>query len=181
RVQERMAGVPGVKSLTLANAVPMFAGGFSRTTFRDDQDIKDPRNGRLTQVGEVDERYFETMGIPILRGRGFNATDRQTTTPVIVVNEAMAKQFFPNEEPLGRHVTMFNFGPAREIIGIAKTIKVNSVGEQDTAYMYIPLEQNYSAQVTVVVRAAGNQDAVLGTVRKELQAIEPSMPLLNVS
>ncbi len=181
RVQERLAGVPGVKSATLANAVPMFAGGFSRTTFKDDQDTKDPRNGRLTQVGEVGNRYFETMGIPIVRGRAFDATDRQGSTPVIIVNEAMAKQFFPNEDPLGRHLTMFNFGTAREIVGIAKTIKVNSVGETDTAYMYIPLEQNYAAQITVVVRAAGEPEAVLGTVRKELQQVEPAMPLLNVN
>src|SRR4030095_14518389 len=67
RVQERLAGVPGVQSATLANAVPMFAGGFSRTTFRDDQDTKDPRNGRLTQVGEVGERECATVGIPIVR------------------------------------------------------------------------------------------------------------------
>jgi predicted permease len=181
RAQERLAGVPGVKSATLANAVPMFAGGFSRTTFRDDQDIKDPRNGRLTQVGEVGDRYFETMGIPIVRGRAFTTNDRQGAPPVIIINEAMAKQFFPNEEPLGRHLHMFNWGPAREIVGIAKTIKVNSVGETDTAYMYVPLEQNYSSQVTVVVRAAGDPDAVLGTVRKELQQLEPAMPLLNVN
>jgi predicted permease len=181
RAQERLTSVPGVASATLANAVPMFAGGFSRTTFRDDQDIKDPRNGRLTQVGEVGDRYFETMGIPIVRGRAFTPNDRQGAPPVIIINEAMAKQFFPNEEPLGRHLHMFNWGPAREIVGIAKTIKVNSVGETDTAYMYVPLEQNYSSQVTVVVRAAGEPDAVLGTVRKELQQLEPAMPLLNVN
>jgi predicted permease len=181
RVQERLAGVPGVQSATLANAVPMFAGGFSRTTFRDDQDVKDPRNGRLTQVGEVGDRYFETMGIPIVRGRAFTPNDRPGAPPVIIINEAMARQFFPNEEPLGRHLHMFNWGPAREIVGIAKTIKVNSVGEADTAYMYVPLEQNYSSQITVVVRAAREPDAVLGTVRKELQQVEPAMPLLNVN
>jgi predicted permease len=181
RAQERLAGVPGVKAATLANAVPMFAGGFSRTTFRDDQDVKDPRNGRLTQVGEVDDRYFETMGIPIVRGRAFTANDRQGSTPVMIINEAAARQFYPNEDALGRRLSMFNWGPPREIVGIARTIKVNSVGEADTPYMYVPLEQAYSTQITVVVRAAGDPDAVLGTVRKELQQVEPGMPLLNVN
>ena len=63
-----------MKSATLSTAVPLFAGGFSRTTFRDDQDIKDPRNGRLTQINEVGERYFETIGIPIVQGPRVYAT-----------------------------------------------------------------------------------------------------------
>jgi predicted permease len=181
RTLERLAGVPGVESATLSSAVPLFNGGFARTTFRDDQDIKDPRNGRLTQINEVGDRYFETMGIAIVRGRGFSSNDRQGSTPVIVVNETMAKQFYPNEEAIGRHVHIFNRPPAREIVGIAKTIKYNSVGEPPTSHMYVPIEQSYSAQVTVQVRAAGEPDAVLGTVRRELQQLEPTMPLLNVS
>jgi putative ABC transport system permease protein len=181
RTLERLAGSPGVESVTLSSALPLFNGGFSRTTFRDDQDIKDPRNGRLTQINEVADRYFETLGIPIMRGRAFTPNDRQGSTPVIIINEAMAKQFFPNEEPLGRHLHIFNRPPAREIVGIAKTIKYNSVGEEPTTHMYVPIEQTYASQVTVQVRAAGEPDAVLGTVRRELQQLEPTMPLLNVS
>ena len=181
RTLERLAGVPGVQSATLSSAVPLFNGGFSRTTFRDDQDIKDPRNGRLTQLNEVGDRYFETLGIPIVRGRAFTPNDRQGATPVIIINEAMAKQFYPDEEPIGRHLHIFNRPPAREIVGIAKNIKYNSVGEPPTSHMYVPIEQSYSAQVTVQVRAAGEPDAVLGTVRRELQQLEPAMPLLNVS
>jgi predicted permease len=182
RALERLGTVPGVESTTLTTGVPMFTGGFSRTTFRDDQDTKDPRNGRLTQMAQVSDRFFETLGIPIVRGRAFNANDRQGAPAVIIINEAAAKQFFPNnEEPLGRYLTMFNQPPARQIVGIAKTIKNNSVGENETPFMYVPLDQFYSAQVTVVVRAAGDPDAVLGTVRRELQQIEPAMPLLNVN
>ena len=100
---------------------------------------------------------------------------------MIIINEAMAKQFFPNEEALGRRLHIFNRPPAREIVGIAKTIKYNFVGEEATAFMYLPIEQNYTSQVVVQVRAAGDPDAVLGTVRRELQAVEPTMPLLNVN
>jgi predicted permease len=181
RALERLSGVPGVQSVTLSSAVPLFNGGFARTTFRDDQDIKDPRNGRLTQINEVGDRYFETLGIPIVRGRAFSADDRQGAAPVIIINEAMARQFFPNEEPLGRRLHIFNRPPAREIVGIARTIKYNTVGEEPTTHMYVPIEQSYSAQVTVQVRAAGEPDAVLGTVRRELQQLEPTMPLLNVN
>ena len=181
RVLERLQGVPGVTGATLSTAVPLFAGGFSRTTFRDDQDIKDPRNGRLTQINEVASRYFETIGIPILEGRAFNDGDRQGSQPVIIINETMAKQFFPNEAALGRRLYIFGRPDAREIVGIAKTIKYNSIGEPDTAHMYVPLEQSYQSQVIVQARTGGNPDAVLGTVRRELQALEPTMPLVHVN
>jgi predicted permease len=181
RALERLASIPGVESGTLSTAVPLFAGGFSRTTFRDDQDITDPRNGRLTQLNEVGDRYFETLRIPIVRGRAFTSADRQGAPAVIIINEAMAKQFFGEDEPLGRHLHLFGRPPARQIVGIAKTIKYNGLGEDDTAHMYVPLEQSYASQVIVQVRAQGDADALLGTVRRELQQLEPTMPLLNVN
>ena len=181
RVLERLDGVPGVDSATLSTAVPLFAGGFSRTTFRDDQDTKDPRNGRLTQINEVADRYFETMQIPIVQGRAFTANDRQGSPPVIIINETMAKQFYPNEAALGRRLYIFGRPEAREIIGIAKTIKYNNVGEPERAHMYVPLDQSYASQVIVQARTSGDPDAVLGTVRRELQQLDPSMPLLNVN
>jgi predicted permease len=181
RALERLAGVPGVKSATLSTAVPLFGGGFSRTTFRDDQDITDPRGGRLTQWNQVGDHYFETMGIAILRGRAFTPDDRQGGAAVIIINDAMARQFFPGEEALGRRLHIFGQPPAREIVGISKTIKYNTVGEDETNHMYVPLDQNYSPQVVVQVRTDGNPDSVLGTVRRELQQLEPGMPLLNVN
>jgi predicted permease len=181
RVLERLAGVPGVQSATVSTGVPLFAGGFQRTTFRDDQDVKDPRNGRLTPINEVGPRYFETLGIPILQGRPFNDNDRLGSAPVIIINETMAKQFYPNEQALGRRLYIFGRPEAREIVGIAKTIKYNGVGEADTPHMYVPLDQSYQSQVIVQARTNGNPDSVLGTVRRELQALEPTMPLQNVN
>ena len=111
------------------------------------------------------------MGIPIVRGRAFTPNDRQGATPVIIINEAMAKQFFPNEEPIGRHLHIFNWPPAREIVGIAKTIKVNSVGENRyRAHVRADRAELLLASHGRQVRAAGDPDAVLGTVRKRTAA-----------
>lgn len=181
RATERLEGIAGVEAATLSTAVPLFAGGLGRTIFRDGVDSKDPRNGRMTPVNQVAPGYFETLGIPILRGRPFTADDRPGASAVAIVNEAMAKQVWPGEDPIGRHITIFGDAVPREIIGIAKTIKYNSLGENETAYMYLPLEQNHASQVTVQVRAGGDPATVLGTVRRELQQLEPSMPLLFVS
>ena len=181
RTLERLEGVAGVEAVTMSTGVPLFGGGLGRTIFRDDQDANDPRNGRMTQVNQVGAGYFDTLGIPVVRGRAFTANDRQGSTAVAIINETMAKQYWPNEDPLGRQLKIFGDAVPREIVGIAKDIKYNFLGEPPTPYLYLPLEQNYAAQVVVQVRAAGEPDAVLGTVRRELQQIEPTMPLLNVS
>jgi predicted permease len=181
RAIDRLAGVPGVHSATLSTGVPLFFGGMGRTVFRDDQDANDPRNGRMTSVNEVGPAYFETLRIPILRGRAFTGNDRQGSTPVAIINEAMAKQYFANEDPIGRRIRIFSDKVPREIVGIAKTVKVNFLGENDTPYLYFPLEQVYGAQVTIQVRTTGEPDALLPTIRRELQQVEPGMPLLNVN
>jgi predicted permease len=134
----------------------------------------------MTQVNQVGPDYFDTLGIRIARGRAFTANDREGSTAVAIINETMAKQYWPNEDPLGRQLRIFGDAVPREIVGIARDIKYNFLGEDPTPYLYLPLEQNYSAQVVVQVRAAGDPDALLGTVRRELQQLEPTMPLLNV-
>lgn len=181
RALERLSGVAGVQSATLSTAVPLFGGGLGRTTFRDGVDPKDPRNGRMTGVNQVGKDYFQTLGIPVVRGRAFTPSDRPGAPAVAIINEAMAKQFWPNEDPIGRHLRLFNDPVPREIVGIAKTIKYNFLGEEETTHLYLPLEQNYASQVTVQVRATGDPTSVLGTVRRELQQLEPGMPLLNVN
>jgi macrolide transport system ATP-binding/permease protein len=181
RMRERLSGVGGVEAVTISTAVPLFGGGLARTIFRDDQDANDPRNGRLTQLDQVAPGYFETLGIPIVRGRSFTANDRQGSAPVVIVNETLAKQMWPHEEALGRRLRLINDKTPREIVGVAKTIKYNFLGEDDTAFFYLPLEQNYSSQAIVLVRSAGDPGGILGTVRRELQQLEPTMPLLNVN
>jgi len=181
RATERLQGVAGVEAITLSTTVPLFGGGLGRTVFRDDQDANDPRNGRMTQVNQVGETYFTTLGIPIVQGRSFNANDREGGVAVAIISETMAKQYWPNEDPVGRRLKIFSDKMPREIIGIAKDVKVNFLGEDPTPLLYLPLEQNYSAQVTVLVKSVGNPEAMLGTVRRELQQVEPTMPLLNVN
>lgn len=181
RAMERLATMPGVEAATMSTGVPLFGGGFGRTIFRDDQDATDPRNGRMTPVNDVGPDYFDTLGIPILRGRTFTTNDRPGSTPVAIINEAMAKQYWPNEDPIGRRLRTISDKTLREIVGIAKTTKVNFLGENDTPYLYLPLEQTYASQVTIQVRVAGDPASLLATTRRELQQIEPGMPILNAN
>jgi predicted permease len=181
RIVERASAVAGVESVTISTAVPLFNGGFFRTVFTEGQDTSDPRAGRLTQLAQVTPGYFNTMGIRIVRGRGITAADRPGTPLAAVVNETMAKQYWPGRDAVGQQFRFIGDPEPRQVVGIAADSKYNFLGENATPYLYTALEQTYAPAATVHVRASGDPAAILNTVRRELQQLEPSMPLLNVT
>jgi predicted permease len=99
---------------------------------------------------------------------------------VAIINESMAKQFWPNEDPIGQQFRFFGIEEPLQIVGIAKDSKYNFLGDQNVPYLYTALEQAYAPAATIHIRATGDPDALLGTVRREIQQLEPTMPLLNV-
>ena len=181
RIIEHASAVAGVESVTIATAVPLFNGGFARTVFKDGQDTSNPRAGRLTQLNQVTPGYFRTLGLQIVRGREITDADRPGAPLVAVINETMAKQYWENEDPIGKQFRFFGDPAPRQVIGIVKDSKYNFLGENPTPYLYTSLEQTYSPAATVHVRASGDPAAIMNTVRRELQQLEPSMPLLNVT
>ena len=181
RMLARASAVAGVESAAVATAVPLFNGGFMRTVFKDGQDTNDPQSGRLTQLSQVTPGYFRTMGIRIVRGRGIDETDRPGAPHAAVINETMAKQYWPDEDPIGKVFRFFGEPDPRQVVGVAEDSKYNFLGEPPTPYLYLALDQVYAPAATVHVRAAGDPAGIMNTVRRELQQLEPSMPLLNVT
>jgi predicted permease len=181
RAMERVSSVAGVESVSIATSVPLFNGGFARTVFKDGQDTSDPRAGRLTQLSQVMPGYFRTTGIRVVRGREIGAADRQGAPLVAVINETMAKLYWPGEDPLGQQFRFIGNPEPIQVVGIAADSKYNFLGENATPYLYTSLEQTYEPQATVHVRAAADPAAIMNTVRRELQQLEPTMPLLNVT
>ena len=179
-VVERVATAPGVESATLASHVPLAGGGIGRTVFPEGVDASNPANGVFVTVGSVSPNYFKTMGIPLLSGRPITETDRKTTPPVVVVNEAMAKRFWPDQEAVGKRFRFFGDPQPREIVGVARNSKVNFIGEEPQPLAYVPLEQDYDPAVTLHVRAA-RPSAVLADVRAVVQQLDPRLPLINVN
>ena len=181
RIVERASAVAGVEAVSLATAVPLFDGGFARTVFKDGQDTSDPRAGRLTQLSLVTPGYFRALGIPVVRGREITAADREGAPLVAVINETMARQYWPGEDPIGKQFRFIGDPRPRQVVGIAGDSKYNFLGENATPYLYTSLEQTYAPAATVHVRTSGDPAAIMNTVRRELQQLEPTMPLLNVT
>ncbi len=178
-VLDRAASVPGVTGATLAGSVPLFNGGFGRTVFLEGQDTTDRRSGKLVQINVVGPKYLETLGIPLMRGRMFLNADQPNTPAVVIVNETMAKRFWPDQDAIGKRFKFFGQNYFSQVVGIAKDSKYNFIGEDATPYIYQPLSQVYQPQVSLFVKAAQPQ-AVLGTVRGEVQQLNRNLPLTGI-
>ena len=176
RVLERAASVPGVQAASVASTVPLFAGGFARTVFLEGQDASDRRAGRLVQISVVGSRYLETVGIPLLRGRTLSETDQPNTPIAVVVNETMAKRFWPDQDAIGKRFKFFGQDFFNQVVGIAKDSKYNFIGEDETPFIYQATTQVYQPQLSLFVKAA-QPSAVLGTVRGEVQQLDRNLPL----
>jgi putative ABC transport system permease protein len=178
-VIEKVKTVPGVESASIASNLP-FAGGFLRTVFVDGNEPVRGDNGILVLTDATGPDYFKTEGIPLVRGRDFAESDQPNTPLVAIINETMAKRFWPDQDPIGRTFHFISENQSRQVIAIARDSKYVTIGENPQPIVYYPLAQNYNPAVTLHVRAAGDPAALIGTVRKEVQALEPTLPLTAV-
>ena len=176
---ERVRGLGGVEGAALASFAPLAGGGFARSIFLEGQDATDGRAGRFAQIGIVSADYFATTGVDIARGRGFAVTDLATAPRVVVVNETMARQFWPDQDAIGKRFRFFGQQDLTEVVGVARDSKYNFIGEEPQAFLYQALAQERLPQVTLLVRSA-TPGATLGAVRATVQEMEPLLPLTNV-
>jgi len=179
RLMERLRSIPQVRGASLGSTGPL-QGGFARTVFPEGVDPTDRRNGILTAVNQVDTDYFSTTGTSILRGRAFQETDREGGALVTVVNQAFADKFFPNQDPIGKRFRCWGETWILEIVGVARTAKVNTLGEDPTPVFYLPMLQQYSPNVTLHVRTAGDPTVALPVVRSAVQELDKQLPLVQV-
>ncbi len=177
-VAARTRALPGVRAATVAQAGPL-QGSLMRSVILEGQEGDDNRT--FVQVNVVESEYFETLGIPVLQGRRFEKNDRDGSQPVVMINETMAKKFWPGEDPLGRTFTFFGFDHDLTIVGVVKDIKYNSLGEDPQPYAYQPLAQQYMTGMTLIARTDSAPEQVLITAQREIREMDPDMPLIGVT
>ncbi len=175
---ERIAALPGVTRAAIAQNAPL-AGGLLRSVFPEGVDTT-TRDRILVQVNSVSGGYFDTIGIPLLRGRDFTRADTTGAPLVVVVNETMAERFWPNQDAIGKRFKFFGDTGFTTIIGVARNSKYNGVAEEPIPFIYQPLLQNYTPQATLLARAETHAAGLAGAVRREVREIDPTLSLFNV-
>jgi predicted permease len=178
QIVERVAGLPGVQGAAIAQVSPL-AGGFARSVFPEGADTT--TTGRiLVQVNTVGTGYFQTIGIPLVRGRDFARSDTAESPKVVIVNQTMAAQFWKGEDPLGKRFKFFGDDDFTTVIGVARDSKYNGVAEDPQNFIYQPMTQNYTPQATLHVRTAGDAASLAGAVRGAARELDPSLSVFNV-
>ena len=176
---EKVKNSPGVASVSIASNPPI-GGGFSRTVFPEGQDEASGNRGTLTVVDDVTPDHFETLRIPVTRGRSFNDGDRMETAAVAIVSEAMAKLHWPNEDAIGKRFHFIGDTTLREIVGVTANSVINEVGEEPQPIVFLPMTQDYVPAATLHVRTTSNPETVVATVRAALQSLDPNLAVTNV-
>ncbi|PYT09608.1 MAG: hypothetical protein DMF60_02250 [Acidobacteria bacterium] len=179
QVVERIRALPGVAGATVARDRP-FGGGFQRSVFIEGQEPPPGGRGVLVQTNNISTGFFETLGIRMLRGRDFAETDSQQAPKVMIINDAMANRFWPDQDPVGKRLKLFGDQDFRQVVGIVADSKYNSLTEPRRPFMYIPLLQEYAPQVNLHVRTSTDPKTMIAALRNEVQQIDPSLSVLNV-
>ena len=169
--------VPGIEAAAVVNNLPL-SGVSSSTVFSDPEGRSIPMSTRT-----VTPRYFEVMGIPLLAGRHFNDVDQATSPRVAIVNEYIARQFFPNTSPIGRRLpSAEEGGPAVTIVGMVRDTSQVSYDQPIQGEIYRPMRQFIFATFmsTVVVRTPGDPLSFVGAIRNAIWQADPSQPIVEV-
>jgi len=179
---ERMRATPGVQSAGLTQNPPLGLDSFDRITFVPDGfEMPRDRESLTSTMDTVDEGYFATMGVPILRGRAFLASDTKESPRVAVVNEHFAKHFWPAGDAVGRHIRLESrAGAVVEIVGVARTIKYQDTGERAIDFVYLPLAQHPMARMILLVRTSGDPLRWIAPVKAVVRTLDPNMPIVEM-
>ena len=176
RLLERMTTVAGVQSAAIGMAHPLDPAFTSQISVVGQPESDGPKDE--VRIRPVTAGYFETLGIALLRGRTITRDDRATAPAVIVVNESLAKKYFPNEEPIGKQLVFW--GKPNTIVGVVKGERFGGPASEPEPALYGPLARLPMSNVTLVVRARGDAESVIGATRAAIRQIDPDMALYDV-
>jgi predicted permease len=180
-LEQKIRALPGVESANLAFSVPMGNYNDGSAVYVEGRPLPTGQQAPLVFLNRVDPGYFATVRLPILRGRTFTDADIATAPLVAVINQTMAERFWPGEDALGKRFGMAGAsGPFVEVVGIAHDSRLFGYYFGTLPYFYLPFAQNFSPVRTLQIRSAIPPETLIATVRQNIQALEPAMPITDI-
>jgi predicted permease len=175
RLVEQVASLPDVRSASLGRGLML--SGSLRSKVSDE--ARGPASeGELTCLDTVGVSYFETVGIPLLRGRDFARAERQGSPPVAIVNEDLAKRLWPGGDAVGRRLRIEARDTPIEVVGVVQSARQSALAGPEPC-AYLPFAQNYSSEMVLYVRTQGEPASLILPVRRELQSLDSDVPILE--
>ena len=178
---ERVRALPRVTAASVAIDLPMDFGSHGTVAFPEGYQNDNPPGGLFVDFNTVSEGYFESLRIPVRRGRTFLATDREGGMPVAIVGRAFAERVWPGEEPIGKSLRFGDVdAPLRTVVGIADDVKNQAITDTPEPFVYLPYAQNYQPSITLLVQSAGTGAGMSVTIRQAIRDIDPNLSLTQV-
>jgi len=180
QVTERVRQIPGVEAVALVRGLPFSGnGGTVRVVFTD-REL--PAKGSEPEVmfNTVTPNYFETMGIPFLRGRTFSDQDQANSPTAVVISQTMANRFWPNQDPLGKQVKFVEDESTGTVVGIVGDTKQYWIDEDQRPQIYIPYSQNPGIFATVVMRTSVEPLSLSEQVRQAIWTVDRDQPMWKI-
>ncbi len=179
QIVARVSSLPGVKSAALTTMLPVSGNGNTNWI----RFVGKPYNGEHNEVNqrEVSSEYFKTLQAKLVKGRFFTDDEDASKPPVVVINKALARQYFPGEDPVGKKMGDMELTPKsiREIIGVVDDVKEGSLDSEIWPAQYDPINQNMESYVSLVVRTSQDEKLVLPALVGAIHEIDPGIGAIN--
>jgi putative ABC transport system permease protein len=182
QVIERVSQVPGVEGAAMTRTLPLGDSSNSNgPILKEGETLAKGSAGRVIMTNIVSPGYFNTMQIPILEGRDFDDRDQSKTQRVVIVNQRMAQILWPGESAVGKRI--FIGADSRdplEVVGVVKTGKYRALAEDPKPFFYYAMGQRRPNTMALIIRASVDPGSVVGAIRKEVQTLDPRVPVSGV-
>jgi predicted permease len=175
----RAAAVPGVRSVALTSSLPTAAGHVAVAVAPEGFALPPGRESLTVVSASVDHHYFTTLGVGLLRGRGFLQTDEADAPLVIVVDQTFADRYL-GAEPIGKRVRFVQDGREAEVVGVSVPSRHNSIFMPSQPYLYLPVTQHPSPRLTLIAETEGDPSAAAGPLRDVIRSLDVNVPVYRV-
>jgi predicted permease len=182
QVAERARTVPGVKTVALTSSVPMANDIGSVAVIPEGFQFPVGKDNARVVSANVDEFFFDAMGLTLLEGRGFRHNDDADAPRVAIVNQQFAQHYWPNQDPVGKRFRLADKDKAWvQIVGLAKTSKYIFIAEPPSEFVYLPYRQRgRQQQMVLMAESSGDSASLAAPLREIVRGLDPSMPIYNV-
>jgi predicted permease len=174
QVADRVGSLPGVRSATLSNALPLSLDQNSTSIT-----LEGEEESRTVSQAVVGTRYFETLSIPLVRGRDFTPNDNESAPKVAVVNETMARTYWSGHDPTGKRFHFGNSAELYEVVGVAQDSQYTTFGKPPRPYFYVPIYQRSKEDITLIVRTSGEPLALVPALKREIKDLGGELPIFD--
>jgi predicted permease len=181
QLSERVKSLPGVSGTGTVDILPLQSGNTTRVNVEGDPV---PPAGQETEANMrvVDEKYFQTLGVPVAAGRMFDDRDKANAPPVVIIGKTFADRIFAGRDPIGRKFVYAGAqAPPITVVGVVGDVKIGGLDDAIRPVIYYPFRQNPNPGTNLVVRTSGDPTTLAAAIRSEAHALEPDVAIFNVN